>query len=129
VSKNTALCFLACYNNKIKGEAMDALVWSLPNQSSAWIEAIIVVIDLSNSSEENVCTTVQVNAAKEKGWSVMAYTKKQGWVDYKGSDPSGILGITLEKNPNAPVYDLNGRRLTEPAKGINIIGGKKVLNY
>jgi hypothetical protein len=42
-------------------------------------------------------------------------------------DPSGIQNITFGKNANLPVYDLNGRRLTEPQKGINIIGGKKVF--
>jgi hypothetical protein len=35
----------------------------------------------------------------------------------------------LDKKVNAPIYDLNGRRLTEPQKGINIIGGKKILNH
>jgi hypothetical protein len=42
--------------------------------------------------------------------------------------PTGITRVTSDKQtPNAPIYDLNGRRLTEPKKGINIIEGKKVL--
>ena len=121
VSKNTALTDLWCYNNKIKGENMDVLVESLPIQSSAEMR----VIDLSNSSEENVCTSIQVNTAKGKGWRVLTSYGN----DYEGSDPSGIQGITLENNVNTSIYDLNGRRLKEPSKGINIIGGKKVLNH
>lgn len=121
VSKNTALTELYCYDNKIKGEAMDALVGSLPNQ----IDATLRVIDLSNSSEENVCTTIQVNVAKEKGWKVL----KSNGAEYKGSDPSGIQGITLDKNVNTSIYDLNGRKLKKPGKGINIIDGKKVLKH
>lgn len=42
-------------------------------------------------------------------------------------DPSGIQGIKLDKDANIPVYDLNGRRLTEPVRGINIVGSKKVV--
>lgn len=43
---------------------------------------------------------------REDGWS---YTETY------------ILGI------DAPIYDLSGKRLREPRKGINLIGGKKVL--
>ena len=44
-------------------------------------------------------------------------------------DPTGIQSITLDKDIKASVYDLNGRRLTAPTNGINIIGGKKTLNH
>ncbi len=121
VSGCTSFTWLGCYNNKIKGEAMDALVGSLPNCEYA----LLYIIDLSNSSEENECTTLQVNVAKGKGWRVLTSYGN----DYEGSDPSGIQGITLENNVNTSIYDLNGRRLKEPSKGINIIGGKKVLNH
>ena len=121
VSKNTALTELYCFDNKIKGEAMDALVESLPIQSSASIR----VINLSNSSEENVCTTIQVNTAKGKGWRVLTSYGN----DYEGSAPSGIQGITLDRNVNISIYDLNGRRLKRPSKGIYIIDGKKVLKH
>ena len=119
VSKNTALVFLGCYDNKIKGEAMDALVGSLPNQTSA----LMRVIDLSNSFEENVCTTTQVNVAKGKGWRVLTADE----IDYEGSDPSSIQSITLDKDIKTPIYDLNGRKLRDLSKGINIIEGKKVI--
>ena len=132
MSNNTALAYLYCYGNKIKGEAMDALVGSLPIQS--W--AKIVVIDLSNSSEENVCTTIQVNTAKEKGWNVYSYNLVtiygniyKSEVDYEGCNPSDIQNFTLDKDTKASVYDLNGRKLVTPQKGINIIGSKKVVKH
>ena len=62
--------------------------------------------------------------------SIEAYKSVEPWKNFKNIvvyDPSGIQDITLDKDSNAPVYDLNGRRLTEPAKGINIIGGKKTI--
>lgn len=42
---------------------------------------------------------------------------------------SGIQTIVQDKvvDGNAPIYNLSGKRLTSPQKGINIIGGKKVI--
>ena len=37
----------------------------------------------------------------------------------------GILGT--DGTNDGTIYDLSGRRLNKPAKGLNIIGGKKVL--
>jgi hypothetical protein len=62
--------------------------------------------------------------------SIEAYKAAEPWKNFKNIvvyDPSGILDINLDKKANAPIYDLNGRRLAEPAKGINVIGGKKVV--
>ena len=44
-------------------------------------------------------------------------------------DPSGIQNSTFDKKVYLSVYDLNGKRLQKPAKGINIIGGKKILKH
>ena len=121
VSKNTALTYLSCYDNKIKGEAMDNLVSTLPIQN----QANLYVIRPSSTIEGNICTKDQVNIAKGKGWRVLTSSEE----DYEGSDPAGIQGITLDKNVKTSIYDLNGRILKKPSKGINIIGGKKVLNH
>lgn len=40
---------------------------------------------------------------------------------------SGISTVTLDDRKRTGIYDLYGRKLNEPRKGINIIGGKKVL--
>ena len=119
VSKNTALTKLRCYENQIKGEAMDALVGSLPQQKGAEL----YVINLNDTSEGNICNTTQVNIAKEKGWIV----KTAYGADYEGSDPAGIQDITFDKDIKTPIYDLNGRKLRDLSKGINIIEGKKVI--
>ena len=60
-----------------------------------------------------------------------AYEAKEGWKDFRNiveGTPTSITRVTLDKEtPNTPIYDLNGRKLAEPQKGINIIEGKKVL--
>ena len=43
------------------------------------------------------------------------------------TNPAGINSIMFNNKTNAPVYDLTGRRRSNNAKGIVIIGDKKVL--
>ena len=63
--------------------------------------------------------------------SIEAYKEAEPWKNFKNIielvNPSGIQGIKVDKDGNTLVYDLNGRRLTEPVRGINIIGSKKVI--
>ena len=115
VSRNTALTYLFCYNNKIKGEAMDALVGSLPNQASA----LMRVIDLSNSSEENVCTSIQVNTAKEKGWRVLTSSGE----DYEGSDQ------TLDENLSGSCGDGVNYTYEKANHTLTISGKGAIFDY
>ena len=58
------------------------------------------------------------------------YKSTEGWNNFTNivdSDPSGINNVLLNEKKDAPAYNLNGRRLIQPQKGINIIEGKKVL--
>lgn len=48
-------------------------------------------------------------------------------IDIKVSRGTAIIGVENDEDENAPVYDLNGRRLQKPQKGINVINGRKVL--
>ena len=47
----------------------------------------------------------------------------------KGTDLTGIDGVTIDSTANGEqkVYDLQGRKLHKPTKGLNIINGKKVI--
>ena len=58
------------------------------------------------------------------------YKATNGWKDFvyivEGT-PTGIKVIENTQKKNATVYDLNGVRLSEPKKGINIINGQKVI--
>lgn len=46
----------------------------------------------------------------------------------QGFAPTGIKGIEADGNNKQDVYyDISGRKLSAPKKGINIINGKKVI--
>ncbi|MDE5783397.1 MAG: hypothetical protein K2H97_03615 [Prevotella sp.] len=76
-----------------------------------------------------MCTKTQVKTAKEKGWKVLYEYEAYKWTDYEGSDdtPLNVNNIRTEVGKDAPIYSLRGQRLTTPHKGINIIGGRKVV--
>ena len=121
VSGCTALNVLSCFQNQIKDEAMNALIESLPTVNEGSLLAIY------NENEQNVMTALQVEKAKAKGWTVYAYTGiddwgKMYWEEYAGSDPDGIKSLTPAfSKGEGDWYDLNGRKLAAPQKGINII--------
>ena len=49
-------------------------------------------------------------------------------VNVDQNDPTGISDVMATTNPSSEaVYDLSGRRVTSPQKGIYIINGKKVI--
>ena len=124
VSGCTALWLLDCYQNKIKGAAMDALVSGLPTQSYASLYVIY------NENEGNVMTTTQVAAAKAKDWTPYYYDGTD-WQEYAGSDPTAIESIesdaSASKNGSDVYFDLSGRRVMAPQKGVYVKNGRKVV--
>ena len=62
--------------------------------------------------------------------TINKYKATEGWKDFNNiveGVPSGIKGVHLDSDKDYPVYDINGRRLEGPQRGINIINGKKVV--
>ncbi len=104
VSKNTALSWLECYGNNINGEAMTALINSLPNNISNndhYFSAIYNPAD-----ETNILTKSQVAAVKAKGWIPQYYD--YGWKEYEGSDDEGGEDPTIEKCEKPTILYANG---------------------
>jgi len=56
--------------------------------------------------------------ADESGYPCVAKTH---------SDPSGINEVQQDNPSNTVIYTISGQRIDKPRKGINIIGGKKVI--
>ena len=51
-------------------------------------------------------------------------------IKYTPGTSSGITNITTEEqaDPNAPIYNLAGQRVTKDTKGVLIQNGKKFIN-
>lgn len=122
--KDGVLKTVYCHRNQIRGQAMDDMIASLPNQEDGYI----ALFNTDYIAEEgNVCTTDQVAALKAKGWTAY-HSYNEEFVPYDGSDPSAIDGIRLQsEEDNAPAYNLNGQRTNGSHKGIVIKNGKKYI--
>lgn len=62
--------------------------------------------------------------------TMIDYMTTEGWCDFDKIlefDPDCIETIKKDANSNSPIFSLSGQRLSAPRKGINIIGGKKVV--
>ena len=63
--------------------------------------------------------------------SLEAYKATDVWNNFQniqGIDVTEIKGIEADENNKQDVYyDLSGRKLNAPKKGLNIINGKKVI--
>lgn len=64
-----------------------------------------------------------------KAWIEMPKTSEARafTIIFDGEDATGIKEALGLENENVEIYDLSGRRLDKPAKGVNIIGGKTVI--
>lgn len=59
---------------------------------------------------------------EEQGAQGRAFT-----IIFDGDDATGLKEALGLENENVEIYDLSGRRLDKPAKGVNVIGGKLVI--
>lgn len=58
----------------------------------------------------------------------MEFNNRKLFLLFKGkASTTGIENLTVESVENPVIYDLNGRRVEKPSKGIYIVNGKKVL--
>lgn len=89
IAECKALTTIRCYHNQIKGESMEALISSLP-QNPTNSQYAIYIYDNVTSGEGNVCTTAQVSAAKAKGWLPVSYNGT-GWAAYEGSSTYEVV--------------------------------------
>ena len=81
LSENKMLTSLRTYHNPIKGEAMDALIESLPTASRGGWCCVL------SEDEVGVVTTTQVATAKLKGWTSYYWNEAaKNWMEYVGSE-------------------------------------------
>ena len=140
-SETPVIYNLSCFNNKIKGTAMDKLVNSLPQYLDKWGGTAGIFSALTTKpTEGNTMTTTQVAVAKAKNWTPYCgiyegtYEGEDSysdWQEYAGSDPTAIEGIesdaSASKNGSDVYFDLSGRRVMAPQKGVYVKNGQKVV--
>lgn len=127
IAECKALTTIRCYHNQIKGESMEALISSLP-QNPTNSQYAIYIYDNVTSGEGNVCTTAQVSAAKVKGWLPVSYNGT-GWSAYEGSNDDVTVGPNDIAITEANFPDVNFRRyLTEQDYGKDGILTEEEIN-
>lgn len=118
----------------------------LPNVTSAKIKDNVITWDavegaimyavfkdgiLAGTTTETTYTVEQgINDTRATAvYTVRAANANGGFsVAATAGDGTGISGVILDDSADTPpVYNLAGQRLSKPQKGINIIGGKKVI--
>ena len=60
------------------------------------------------------------------------YEATDGWKDFRNivemeNDPSGVASVFTEEDGHGVIYNFSGQRFTTPRRGLNIIGGKKIV--
>lgn len=105
VSECKDLYYLSCYSNKIIGKEMDNLIAGLPENpippfgSEAGVFRVLYLPD-----DGNVCTSGQVSAAKERGWTPYFTDHKDMddrdvWLKYAPSFPTVSGGAGTKESP------------------------------
>lgn len=90
----------------------DATFLSLPTRG---VCAVDVPLDCLEDYEE------------AKGWKYLFKADENKNIDLASSQTTSIDGIEVAEMDSSNVYALNGQTLNAPAKGVNIIDGKKVI--
>ena len=81
-------------------------------------------------NEDDVLSSIQVAAAKERGWQAMHWDYNESeWMPYEGYVPAGISAVDRPMTKGDGWYDLNGRRLNaKPTqRGMYIHQGRRIL--
>lgn len=86
-----------------------------------------------------ICQWCPTDSPSNSGWRAntpvgiwdLSYYRKHvyaGFAEGLGGTPSGITDVVADQTPaSKAIYDLSGRRVDSPAKGIYIINGRKVV--
>lgn len=117
--------------NQIKGKDMDDLIASLRTMPQGETGSLCILCENHPEyAEGNQITPEQVAAARAKGWIPQEWDAvKYEYTECPGYyyDPDGVKANIRQSPDSSKLYDLQGREVKgQPAKGIYIVGGKKV---
>ena len=102
--------------------------------NSAFQCSKLTSVTVSSTTPVSITQNVFTNRTKATLYvpqrSKSAYEAADYWKEFKEIVeiyPSGIDQIMSNQKDNAKIFTLDGKRINKPQKGINIIGGKKVV--
>ncbi|MBO4661098.1 MAG: hypothetical protein J5630_00135 [Bacteroidaceae bacterium] len=111
------------------------------NTTQSYLVGNFAVANVPNSDEDNTYYILQSNQFKKVTTSTIKSGKNRCYLKVTGASsrqatlgiavdedaPTGIDAINALMNNNAEIYDINGRKLSDLRKGINIVNGVKVI--
>jgi hypothetical protein len=136
--ENNAFCECSGLTSVIIGSGIETIRYyafrDCPKLTDVYCYAINVPISYSNPFTNSYIEYATLHVPAE---SIDAYKAAEPWKSFKSivaltdSDPkpdtTGINVVRNSEDNKAILYNLNGVRLSEPQKGINIINGKKYV--
>lgn len=124
LSKCEAISVISCFQNNLKGEAVDALIASLPQQDPDFGVGTLLFVDLTLTGDNNKIYEDQVKAARKKAWTVYDHNGGGSMVKYPG-EPRGLESVRAEEVTLYPVPADVDMTLTIPAELV----GKTIAIY
>ena len=140
VPANTAVLL---WNESVANEDVTVNLTIVENTTFEGTNSFVGTVAAENLKAEKDCYSLQKGTKGKVGFYEKSTGTKGGfkaWIEmaktgearaftiiFDGEDATGIKEALGLENENVEIYDLSGRRLDKPAKGVNIIGGKTVI--
>lgn len=129
--------FEQCINKYFGDVTNEATLW-VKEQGGDWKQLSITYPALPETGNWSQFETQVVSLAGYEGKNIQIGFKYTSTSEAAGTweiknfkvstdNPTSINKIEADKVSDGAIYNLSGQRLSKPAKGINIIGGKKVV--
>ena len=141
LAQNDTLKFTATFKNSGVAATIKTGLLLLDKDTTIVYELDIIEKEFPQNEEVTIEYCGSLNDVKEGDYlaSVLFYNHwgtedDKGWwyddfslIEITVTNQTDISKLVKEKYLDKHIYDINGRRLPAPRKGINIIGGKKVV--
>lgn len=140
VPANTAVLL---WNESVADEDVTVNLTITENVTFEGTNKFVGTVAAENLKADMDCYSLQMGTKGKVGFYAKSTGTKGGfkaWIEmaessearafviiFDGEDATGIKEALGLENENVEIYDLSGRRLDKPAKGVNIIGGKTVI--
>lgn len=117
-------------NNYYKGEAAFGAVAKSTNATTLVTDEQLASGEICFKLNGDQSNIVWYQTLAEDSYPVLFKDHLQVWLDndtYTNIDPDGIADVRATEAVQNGIFNLAGQRLSKPAKGINIVGSKKIL--